>query len=158
LEAGETVTVHYTPDAPAEIRRRLRDHLPLSGWFQAFGTGLGLIALWLIWRRGMFTIRALQTRRYGVLIPATVTRVEEMRSKRLGGDAIAVLHCQLDDGTFHKSLWHQAHQLRHWRSGDATEVYVWKDRMFWLGDLGPRPMRQTRMPQVSRSGHRASDS
>lgn len=158
LVEGDRVQVYYTPDRPAEIRRALRRDMPLAGWFQGIATGIGAVALWLGWTRGIWVVRALQTRAWGAQEQAEVTRIEVGKPGRHGGPPPVRLHWKRRNGAFGKSFWHHQKHLAVWQPGDMTDIYVWRDNAFWQGDLGPRPERRTRIPQVARSGQDANGS
>ena len=157
LAEGDRVRLFYLPDDPAVVARGLRRPMPLSGTFQGIASALGFLALWLGWGRGKDTVRALQTRAWGALETAEVTRIEMGRPGSFGRAAPARLHWKRRDGTFGRSLWHDSRDLAGWSVGDMTDIYVWRNTVCWYGDLGPRPVRRTRIPRVSRSGQEARD-
>ncbi|MEM9585551.1 MAG: DUF3592 domain-containing protein [Pseudomonadota bacterium] len=149
IKVGSNKRLRYLPSNPRVTELNEGD-TQQSGWAaQMVALAAGLIGLGALWMIGTDTNRAVKARRHGELQIATVARfVEHDNSGTPSGRGYMVW--KLENGKRGESLSQPIGPLRRIGVGGKINVYVRGDDSVWERDVGPRPQRISKLPNVKR--------
>lgn len=109
----------------------------------------GIVALALLWWRGMKTNRGMLARRHGDRTGATIREIVERKSSgRATGKGYMVW--VTDDGLRGESLDRPIADLERLGVNSRIVIYRRGDDTWWEGDVGPRAYDAGRVPKVPR--------
>lgn len=91
---------------------------------------------------------AVRARRYGALITAEVTRMEEIVNRDGSRRNHWRLHFLDEEGRFGQSMQHQQGFILSWPVGAQIDVYRGTRRSWWVEDVGPRQEVPRALPKV----------
>lgn len=127
LEIDEVRDVRVLPDQPDVIELTPGEFQSQSKDLQSIALLIGAGVLFAIWRFGRRAVSALQARRNGFSILATVT------------DKGMRLHWLDQKGIKGKSLKSSPDRYQSYIIGAQVELFVGRDgRAWWIGDIGPQ--------------------
>lgn len=124
------------PDAPDQIETTPGEAQAGLGEIIGAGVLLGGVTLGLGGWIGRAAALAMRSRRFGTKAAAQVTAVKH----KWLTDGLMTRNWQLvwrlDDGSVGRSLGRPLAQLQAWPVGSRIEVYLYRGRSFWAGDVG----------------------